>query len=83
MKSEDIHPVTNIPAKFMDKMSPQRKGQWIQYHRKRIGIGPVELARRLGVTYPTVYRWEHGMVGSILTIYLEAIEQMPNAKILH
>lgn len=30
--------------------------------RKKAGLGPVELARRLGVSYPTLFRWERGDV---------------------
>lgn len=45
--------------------------------RRRVGIGQAELARTLGVSTPTVFRWEHGTraLPRYLWLALAAVER--------
>lgn len=64
------HPLTMTTA--TDRISPAD----FKKARLALGLGPVEMARQLGVSYPTVWKWETGerTIPPTMALTLEALK---------
>lgn len=54
----------------MDKIAPER----IRGIRKRMGLTQTEFAKKVGVSYATVNRWERGHTKPYRIAYLRLLE---------